>query len=119
ATLNAPPVGRFNQINAAAALSVAHLLGAAIEADAVSSFQGMARRQTVLHRSDALTIVEDYAHHPTEISALLECLRLMEPGKRLVVVFQAHRFSRTKQFKAAFAEALGKVGPLFLLPLYS
>ena len=119
ARIQSPPLGKFNQINGAAALAVLQLLGAEFPTDVLSSFRGMARRQTVLHRDASLTVVEDYAHHPTELNALLECLRAMEPERRLVVVFQPHRYSRTKQFKQLFAEALQAADQLFLLPVYA
>jgi UDP-N-acetylenolpyruvoylglucosamine reductase len=73
----------------------------------------------VLHCDEQLTVVEDYAHHPTEIAALFECLRSMAPDRRLVVVFQPHRYSRTKQFKRAFADILQAADQLFLLPVYA
>lgn len=117
--LQPPPVGRFNQTNGAAAVSIIHMLGGALPEDGLSSFGGMARRQTVLHSNARLTVVEDYAHHPTEIEALLECLRTMAPGRRLAVVFQAHRYTRTKQFKSEFAKALSGADMLSLLPVYS
>lgn len=119
AQVAAPAVGRFNLINGAAALAVLNLLSAELQADVLSSFSGMARRQTILHRDEQLTVIEDYAHHPTEIAALFECLRSMAPERRLVVVFQPHRYSRTKQFKQAFAEILQAADQLFLLPVYA
>ena len=117
--IESPAVGRFNQINGAAALAVLSLLSAELRGDVLSSFGGMARRQTVLHRDEQLTVIEDYAHHPTEIAALFECLRSMAPERRLVVVFQPHRYSRTKQFKREFAEILQSANQLFLLPVYA
>ena len=119
AQVDAPAVGRFNLINGAAALAVLSLFSAKLKADVLSSFCGMARRQTILHHDEQLTVVEDYAHHPTEIAALFECLRSMAPERRLVVVFQPHRYSRTKQFKQAFAEILKDADQLFLLPVYA
>lgn len=120
AAIESPPTGRFNQANGAAALAVLSLLReGVVPRDVLSSFGGMARRQTVLHRDAAITAVEDYAHHPTEISALFDCLRSMEPDRRLVVVFQPHRYSRTKQFKREFAEVLQHADQLFLLPVYA
>jgi UDP-N-acetylmuramate--L-alanine ligase/UDP-N-acetylenolpyruvoylglucosamine reductase len=117
--IESPAVGRFNQINGAAALTVLNLLSAELPGDVLSSFCGMARRQTILHRDEQLTVVEDYAHHPTEIAALFECLRAMAPEQRLVVVFQPHRYSRTKQFKREFSEILEAADQLFLLPVYA
>jgi UDP-N-acetylmuramate--L-alanine ligase/UDP-N-acetylenolpyruvoylglucosamine reductase len=117
--VDAPGIGRFNLINGAAALAVLHLLSAELKPDVLSSFCGMARRQTILHRDEQLTVIEDYAHHPTEVAALFECLRAMAPERRLVVVFQPHRYSRTKQFKRDFAEILKSADQLFLLPVYA
>ena len=104
--LQSPPPGRFNQVNADAAAAVLSLFEAPLKVDTLASFPGMARRQTTLFADSKLKIVEDYAHHPTEIDALIECLRGNEPDKKLVVVFQPHRFSRTRQFKAEFAQSL-------------
>lgn len=112
------PAGAFNRTNGAAALAVLHLLGAPIGADALSGFGGMARRQQVLRWHPEVSVVADYAHHPTEIRALLGWLRTMAPERRLTVVFQPHRYSRTRQFKEAFADVLGGADELFLLPVY-
>lgn len=117
--LNSPPAGRFNQMNGDAAAAVLALIGGDLAADTLSSFPGMARRQTTLFADSDLKIVEDYAHHPTEIDALIECLRGNEPDKKLVVVFQPHRFSRTRQFKREFARSLQAADEVYLLPVYA
>ena len=109
--------GDFNAANAAAALAVAQHLGAKIDAQSLANFAGVRRRQTVLHAS-AVKVYEDYAHHPTEIRALLGSLRRGAQG-RLVVVFQPHRFTRTAQFKAEFAAALAGADSLFLMDVYA
>ena len=109
--------GEFNAGNATAALAVAQYLGAAIDAQSLAGFAGVRRRQGLLHTS-SVTIYEDYAHHPTEIRALLSSLRRRGPG-RLVVVFQPHRYSRTAQFKAEFAAALAGADGLFLMDVYA
>ncbi len=119
--------GEFNAGNAAAALAVAQHLGAKIDAQSLAGYAGVRRRQTVLHAS-AIKVYEDYAHHPTEIRALLASLRRSGPGRpagaeamagRLVVVFQPHRFTRTAQFKAEFAAALAGADCLFLMDVYA
>ncbi|HEY4246769.1 MAG TPA: UDP-N-acetylmuramate dehydrogenase [Lacunisphaera sp.] len=110
-------VGAFNAHNATAALAVAHYLGANIDGQSLAGFAGVRRRQALLHAS-TITVYEDYAHHPTEIRALLGSLRQHQPA-RLVVVFQPHRFSRTAQFKAEFAAALGGADALFLMDVYA
>jgi UDP-N-acetylmuramate--L-alanine ligase/UDP-N-acetylenolpyruvoylglucosamine reductase len=109
--------GEFNATNAVAALAVAQHMGARIEARSLAGFAGVRRRQTVLHAS-TIKVYEDYAHHPTEIRALLGSLR--RGGRtRLVVVFQPHRYSRTVQFKAEFAAALAGADNLFLMDVYA
>ncbi len=109
--------GAFNAHNATAALAAAHLMGAKLAPDLLADYFGVRRRQSVLRATDRLTIIEDYAHHPAEIQALLTSLRQRKTG-RLVVVFQPHRFSRTAQFKAGFAAALSLADRLFLLDVY-
>ncbi|MGJ8653504.1 MAG: UDP-N-acetylmuramate dehydrogenase [Opitutaceae bacterium] len=109
----------FNHQNASAAAAVLSLLGTEVAPSTLVDFPGIARRQTTLLDTSELTVVEDYAHHPTEIQALLKRLRLQQPKHRLVVVFQPHRYSRTKQFKQAFAESLSAADTLFLLPVYA
>jgi len=109
--------GEFNAANAGAALAVASHLGARIDAQSLADFAGVRRRQTLLHAS-AVRVYEDYAHHPTEIRALLGSLRRRGPG-RLVVVFQPHRYTRTAQFKAEFAAALAGADSLFLMDVYA
>jgi len=79
----------------------------------------MARRQTILYRDEQFTLMEDYAHHPTEIAALIDYVRLVAPEQRLIVVFQPHRYSRTKQFKQALAQTLQAADQLVLLPVYA
>jgi UDP-N-acetylenolpyruvoylglucosamine reductase len=110
-------LGEFNAANAAAALAVAQHLGAPITPDILGAYAGVARRQTCLHLSEQFSVFEDYAHHPTEIRALLGGLR--QRGSRLVVVFQPHRYTRTAQFKAEFAAALAGADQLFLLDVYA
>jgi len=117
--LASPPRGRFNQVNGDAAAAVLSLFDQPLKSDVLASFPGMARRQSTLYQSPQLTVVEDYAHHPTEIDALIECLRSNEPDKQLVVVFQPHRYSRTRQFKADFAQSLQAADTVYLLPVYA
>jgi UDP-N-acetylmuramate--L-alanine ligase/UDP-N-acetylenolpyruvoylglucosamine reductase len=108
--------GEFNAANATAALAVAQHLGVKTTPEALAGFAGVRRRQSVLHAS-RIRIYEDYAHHPTEIRALLASLRREQPG-RLLVVFQPHRYTRTAQFKAEFAAALAGADRLFLMDVY-
>jgi UDP-N-acetylmuramate--L-alanine ligase/UDP-N-acetylenolpyruvoylglucosamine reductase len=111
--------GDFNAANATAALAAAQLMGAEISPRSLADYPAVRRRQTVLHANGA-TVIEDYAHHPAEIRALLASLRRrVNEGGRLVVVFQPHRFSRTAQFKAEFAAALALGDRVHLLDVYA
>lgn len=112
-------LGDFNALNAAAALAAAHLTGAGLRPDLLASYPGVRRRQAVLAAGAGFSVVEDYAHHPAEITALLAGLRgRVSAGGRLRVVFQPHRFSRTAQFRAAFAAALAGADAVYLLDVY-
>jgi UDP-N-acetylmuramate--alanine ligase len=113
-------LGDFNASNATAALAATHLMGAELLATALADYPGVRRRQSVLHAAADLTVIEDYAHHPAEIRALLGSLRRrVSGGGRLVAVFQPHRHSRTAQFKAEFAAALALADRVHLLDVYS
>jgi len=111
--------GEFNAANACAALATAELMGAALRSDVLAAYPAVKRRQSVL-RAGEYTVLEDYAHHPTEIRALLASLRSrLSPTGKLRVIFQPHRFTRTAQFKAEFAEALSPADDLYLLDVYA
>ncbi len=118
-TLTLPVAGRFNIMNAVLALAVTAYTGnGKIGVEPLGKFSGMRRRQDVLYRGDRLKVVADYAHHPTEISALLRLLRETHLGS-LVAVFQPHRYSRTRQYAAEFARALSVADETLLMPVYS
>ena len=112
--------GDFNAANATAALAAAQVMGAEQGATLLADYPGVRRRQHELAAANELTVVEDYAHHPAEIRALLASLRrrVGKPG-RLIVSFQPHRFSRTAQFKAEFAAALATSDVVHLLDVYA
>lgn len=116
--------GRHNVLNALAAITVAHDLGVPIMAiqQALNGFQGVGRR---LERRGALTInghsfplIDDYGHHPREIEATVQAVRAAWPDHRLLVVFQPHRFSRTRDLFEDFVRALSMVDQLILLDVY-
>ncbi len=114
-----PARGEFNALNATAALTALQCMGEVPTAPCLSDYRGVRRRQAVLLARPDLTVIEDYAHHPAEIRALLGNLRRDLGTKgRMVVVFQPHRFSRTKQFKTEFVAALSLADSLHLLDVY-
>lgn len=111
--------GDFNAYNAAAALAALAEMGVPRKMGALGSFPGVLRRQSTLMDDGGIRVLEDYAHHPSEIRALLESLRRGLPARsRLVVVFQPHRFSRTAALKAQFAEALCLADRVYLMDVY-
>jgi len=109
--------GQFNALNATGALAAAQLMGAAMRPDLLAGFSGVRRRQTLLSDLGGLRVIEDYAHHPAEVRALLTDLR-RNVGEALYVCFQPHRFSRTAQFKRELAEALSLADHVFLIDVY-
>jgi UDP-N-acetylmuramate--alanine ligase len=112
--------GDFNAMNATAALAAAQLMGVEPSRASLAEYPGVRRRQAVLLAEGGLTVVEDYAHHPAEIRALLPSLRRrVAPGGRLIAVFQPHRHSRTARFKAEFAASLALADSVHLLDVYS
>ena len=121
--LNLP--GRHNVLNATAAICVAVELGINVDAikKALASFSGIDRRLEVLDtvetEAGAVLFVDDYGHHPTEIAATLAAAGDAWPDRRLVVVFQPHRFTRTHELFDDFAQVLSGCDALLLLPVYA
>jgi UDP-N-acetylmuramate--alanine ligase len=122
-TVNLP--GLHNVLNSLAAIAVATDLGiddAAIQR-ALGGFQGIDRRLQVvgelrLPQGD-IVVVDDYGHHPTEINATLDALRQAYPGRRIVLVFQPHRFTRTRDLMDDFARVLSQADTLFVTEVYA
>ncbi|HXG57584.1 MAG TPA: UDP-N-acetylmuramate--L-alanine ligase [Thermoanaerobaculia bacterium] len=113
--------GEHNVRNALAAIGVARELGIdpATIAAALAKFLGVDRRFQILGDYAGATIVDDYAHHPTEIRATLEAARRAYPGRRLVALFQPHLYSRTRDFAGEFAEALAIADVPIVAPIYA
>ena len=114
--------GRHNALNASAALAVLRELGVERDAgiDALATFPGVGRRFEVHGDAGGVMIVDDYAHHPTEVAATIAAAReRAEPrGGRVVVVFQPHLYSRTKALWLEFATALAGSDRAWILPIY-
>lgn len=112
--------GVHNARNAAAAISAAVLLGVspADAANAAGTFLGAARRFQVRGTVKQVTVVDDYAHHPTEIAALLDAARRRYPDSTIRVIFQPHLFSRTKFFAHQFAKSLAKADDVIITGIF-
>ncbi len=117
-TLSVP--GVHNVRNALAALGSGLLLGATVEAMApgLAAFRGVERRFQRLGAAREVEIVDDYAHHPTEVRATIAAARNAFPLRRLIVVFQPHLYSRTRDLQADFADALRGADVVYLCDIY-
>lgn len=112
--------GLHNVENTLAAVAVADALeipGDAIR-EAVAAFKGVRRRFEYVIRTPDMVMVDDYAHHPEELRALISGAKDLFPGRKITVVFQPHLFSRTRDLAAAFAESLDLADAIILLPIY-
>ena len=112
--------GWVNAENSVAAAAIALTYGLDPEAvkAAIGTFEGVKRRLEVHFNSGKLTYVDDYAHHPAELSSVISSLRSMFPGRRLTAIFQPHLYTRTRDFATEFAKALSAVDQLILLDIY-
>jgi len=112
--------GRHNVLNALGAIAIGSLCGVDFQkmARSLSSFAGAKRRFETKHLSSRYRIVDDYGHHPTEVSATLQTARSYGP-KRVVVLFQPHRYSRTEKLAAEFGKALQAADLVFVTDVYA
>lgn len=112
--------GIHNAENAIACVAMVEQLG--LEENeirtALKSFRGVKRRFEYHVKTPNLVYIDDYAHHPTELKALIDSVRLLYPEKKVTGVFQPHLFSRTRDFMEGFAEQLSRLDKLILLPIY-
>ncbi len=121
-TLNLP--GRHNVLNALAAVALATELGISQQAISagLANFQGIARRSSILGDirigGKTVLLIDDYAHHPSEIAAITGALGDGWPGRKVVVVFQPHRYTRTRDLFEEFCQVLSGLNTLILLEVY-
>ena len=122
--LNLP--GQHNVLNALAAIAVADELGVADAAilKALAEFHGVGRRfqnygEVALDGGGAFTVIDDYGHHPAEMAATLSAARGAFPGRRLVLAFQPHRFTRTRDLFEDFVRVLSTADALLLAEVYA
>lgn len=112
--------GHHNVENSLAAIAVAKWMKVPDEKikSALGLFEGIKRRFEFIINHPSISFIDDYAHHPDEITATLSSVREIFPGKKITGIFQPHLFSRTKDFADAFAKSLNKLDSLWLLPIY-
>jgi UDP-N-acetylmuramate--alanine ligase len=123
--LTLPMPGKHNVCNAAMALACVHRLGGdwQIMLKAMQQFKGVGRRFSICGRyqfnASMVTLINDYGHHPTELSVTLDAAQRAYPSQRLVMAFEPHRFSRTQELLDEFVEVLLKVDCLLLLDTHT
>lgn len=115
------PIGGLHNVeNATVAIAIGLMNG--INGDqlkkAIVSFKGIKRRFEYIIRQEKLIFIDDYAHHPTELIALIESAKRLNPGKKALVVFQPHLYSRTRDFVDGFAKSLDYADEVILLDIY-
>ncbi|MBQ0147572.1 MAG: UDP-N-acetylmuramate--L-alanine ligase [Flavobacteriaceae bacterium] len=111
--------GRHNMENAVAAIAVADYLGVSSEKihEALATFIGVKRRFNRFE-AEGKIYIDDYAHHPTELDAVIKSLRELYPNKKILGVFQPHLFTRTRDFAEEFGQSLSALDELILLDIY-
>jgi len=115
-----PGFGHFQRLDGAIAVKAAELLGfdPAKAEKALRNFPGVERRLSV-RWNGAVTVIEDYAHHPTELRESIRSLRELYPGRRLVVIFQPHRYARLERYFDEFTVELKKADRVFVTPVFA
>ncbi len=118
--LRLPYPGRHNIENATAAWAAVHCAGAFSPglSKALAGFRGVKRRFEFIIRRPDLVYIDDYAHHPTELKAVIAATRMLFPERRITGVFQPHLYTRTRDFVDDFAAALDLLDECLLLPIY-
>ena len=118
--LELPNTALYSVENAVAAAAAVLGLGVSDQElrEGLRTYLGVRRRFDYRIKTKNLVMIDDYAHHPQEIAACLESVRYLYPGKRLVVVFQPHLYSRTRDFADEFARVLSTVDELIMMPIY-
>lgn len=112
--------GHHNIENATAAIAVALGLGVSVDAirRSLVSFKGIRRRFEIIYRDERVVYIDDYAHHPSELTAAIHAARTLFPKRRITGVFQPHLFSRTRDFLPGFAKVLSTLDEVILLDIY-
>jgi len=117
--LNVP--GKFNILNATAAIAASHFLGVSMEKihQGIKAFTGTLRRFEYIGQTDNILFYDDYAHHPIEIKALLKAVKDWFPNKRLIAIFQSHTYSRTHTFLSEFVHSFDLAHQVLINDIFS
>lgn len=113
--------GNHNISNALGAIAIAHKAGLKL-ADicrVIKDFEGVGRRFEYLHNSEKLIVVDDYGHHPTEVLATIDTAKSKYPNKKITIIFEPHRYSRTKEFWNEFVQCFENIDEAYIAPIYA
>ena len=113
--------GEHNVRNSLLVIAAAHYLGFPFDkiSEGLAKFKGVKRRLDRLGSAGGAEFIDDYGHHPAEIKATLSAVRRMFPGRRIVVLFQPHRYTRTRDLFNEFGSSFAEADKLFVAPIYS
>jgi len=119
--ISSESLGNHNVNNTLAAIAIGMELNIEFSAiaNALKSFSGVQRRFEILYKSNSLVIIDDYGHHPTEILATLNTAKMVWPNRKLVVIFQPHRYTRTQLLLEDFYSSFNDADKLILLDIYA
>ena len=114
-------IGKYNVLNATAAIALCLNLGLKIKIikKALKNFSGVQRRLTKVFKKKKIEFYDDYAHHPTEIKAVLEGVKKVAKNRKIISVFQPHRYSRIKELRLEFASCFKNSSQVILCPVYA
>jgi UDP-N-acetylmuramate--alanine ligase len=114
-------VGKYNVLNATAAIALCLNLGLKIKIikKGLNNFSGVQRRLTKVFKKNNVDFYDDYAHHPTEIRSVLDAVREVTPKRKIITIFQPHRYSRLRTLKLEFASCFKNADQLILCPVYA
>ena len=114
-------MGKYNVLNATASIAISLSIGIKINIikKVLKNFSGVQRRLTKIFIKNKKEFYDDYAHHPTEINSFLEGLRQVYKKRKIIAVFQPHRYSRAMNLKKQFAASFFKADIVILCPIYA
>jgi UDP-N-acetylmuramate--alanine ligase len=112
--------GKHNILNALGAITLAYNMGVSFEliASSINKFDGVGRRFQLMHKTDELEVIDDYGHHPTEIHTTVKTVKDTRPDSKVVVIFEPHRYSRTRDCWNDFLHCFNSADELYLAPIY-
>ena len=119
-SINLAIPGRHNVLNALGAISIAHLMGVDFDKikKSITAFSGVQRRMQILYQSNNFEIIDDYAHHPEEIRVTLRSLKNVREDRKIIVIFEPHRFTRTQYCWESFFDCFHFAEKVYISPIY-